>query len=197
MQPSSGQITLSGIPAFRTTDPDAASRHLSPYLCRHRVRTRDDRHLFFKHRCSDVGDIGLHLLRYGVDLTISGSPEEDYYILLLLLEGWGELTQGKLYSTAGPDNVCVINPDKDMSLFLTSDQSNLSLRVPRRMIEDFISRETGMVHSIHFLPPPRQNYVISCLFCSELCRNSTSLASGLISRQIEQTLVGAHVAELP
>ena len=88
MHSSSGQITLSGNPTFQTTDPDKAGQHLSPYLCHHTVNTRHDKDLFFKHFHTDVGRIGLHLLRYGVDLTITGTPGSDCYILLLLLAGF-------------------------------------------------------------------------------------------------------------
>jgi AraC-like DNA-binding protein len=200
---SPAQITLSGNPTFQTNDPDKAGRHLSPYLCQHTVSTRHDKDLSFKHCHSDVGGVGIHLLRYGVDLTISGAPGNDCYILLLLLEGWGELKQNGAHSIVCPENVCVINPDKDMSLFLTSDQSNLTLRVPRRLIEDFIGRETGTLLSspLRFQSSPRQNgsglrNFMSYLF-GELGRNSPSLASGLVCRQIEQTLVGLMLSELP
>ncbi len=203
MHSSSGQITLSGNPTFQTTDPDKAGQHLSPYLCHHTVNTRHDKDLFFKHFHTDVGRIGLHLLRYGVDLTITGTPGSDCYILLLLLAGWGELKQNGAHSIVCPENVCVINPDQDMSLYLTSDQSNLTLRVPRRLIDDFIRRETGTLQStpMCFKPPPRQNgsglrNFMSYLF-GELGRNNPSLTSGLVSRQIEQTLLGLMLTELP
>lgn len=203
MYSSSGQITLSGNPTFQTTDPDKAGRHLSPYLCHHTVSTRHDKDLSFKHCHSDVGGIGIHLLRYGVDLTISGTPGNDCYILLLLLAGWGELKQNGAHSIVCPENVCVINPDEDMSLYLTSDQSNMTLRVPRHLVEDFISRETGTLQStpLCFKPSPRQNgsglrNFMSYLF-GELGRNNPSLTSGLVSRQIEQTLVGLMLTELP
>jgi hypothetical protein len=117
---SPGQITLSGNPTFQTNDPDKAGRHLSPYLCQHTVSTRHDKNLSFKHCHSDVGGVGIHLLRYGVDLTISGSPGNDCYIMLLLLEGWGELKQNGAHSIVCPENVCVINPDKNISLYLTA-----------------------------------------------------------------------------
>ena len=194
---------LPGNPAFRTTDPDLAGRHLSPYLCRHKVNTLDDRRLLFNHCHSDIGDIGIHLLSYGVDLTVSGNLEDEFYILLLLLEGWGELTQGKLHSIACPGNVCVINPNRELSLFLTADQMNMTLRVPRRLVDDFVSRETGTVLSapLQFLPPSRhggsgiRNFM--SYVCGELCRDGTSLTSRLVNRQVEQTLVGLMLTELP
>lgn len=180
-----------------------AGRHLSPYLCHHKVITRHDKHLSFKHCHSDIGDIGIHLLQYGVDLTISGTPGDDCYILLMLLKGRGELTQEEAHSTVCPENICVINPDKNMSLYLTSDQSNLTLRVPKHLVEDFIGRETGTLLSapLRFQPSPLQSgsglrNFLSYL-CGELGRGSPSLASGLVSRQIEQTLVGMMLTELP
>lgn len=200
---SSRQFTLSGNPTFRTSDPDKAGRHLSPYLCQHTVSTRHDKGIAFKHCHSDVGDVGIHLLRYGVDLTISGTPGNDCYILLLLLEGWGELKQGGAHSIACPENVSVINPDMDMSLYLTPDQSNLTLRVPRYLIEDFISAETGTLLStpLRFGPSPPQNGGGLRNFMSyllgELVGNNPSLDSGLVSRQVEQTLVGLMLTELP
>jgi AraC-like DNA-binding protein len=203
LQSSSRQFTLSGNPTFQTTDPDKAGRHLSPYLCHHTVSTRHDKQLSFKHWHSEVGSVGLHLLRYGVDLTISGTPEDDCYIVLLLLTGWGELKQNGVHSIVCPENVCVINPDQNMSLYLTSDQSNLTLRVPRRLIEDFIGRETGtlLTAPVHFGPSPGQNGSSLRNFMSfiigELGRNSPSLTPRLVSHQIEQTLAGLMLSELP
>lgn len=203
MRPTSGQFTLTGYPTFKTTDPDKAGQHLSPYLCHHKVITRHDKDLSFRHSHSDIGNIGINLLHYGVDLTISGTPGDDSYILLLLLKGWGELTQDGAHSTVCPENICVINPDKNMSLSLTSDQSNLTLRVPRYLVDDFIGRETGTVLStpLHFQPSPRhcgsglRNFM--SYLCSELVRGSPSLTSDLVCRQIEQTLVGLMLTELP
>jgi AraC-like DNA-binding protein len=84
--PSPGQITLSGNPIFQKADSDKAGRRLSPYLCQHTVSTRHDKDLSFKHWHWDVGDVGIHLLRYGVKLTISGVPGNDCYTLLMARE---------------------------------------------------------------------------------------------------------------
>jgi len=184
-----------------------ARDHLSSLFWPHRLKlARPRAPVSFRHNRADLGSVSLNALQYGSEVIIEARPSDLAYLVKFTLAGASELSQDRdcAYSRAGM--VCVMNPTRRLKVHLSEDHNQLTLRVDGDTVRKFLEFELGtnVNRPVEFLPgafdyssaAPGLGRIVRTL-CSDLDADVNGFSHPRVSKQLEQTLIGLMLSEIP
>jgi len=194
-------------PFYRTGELDRARAHLSAEFWPHELTlSRRERGVAFRHNKVDLASLSINALQYGNEVDIDASPTEDCFLVKCTLNGYTQVEQsGKVIRTR-PGMVCVMNPTDHIHIRLSRDHNQLTVRIDRAHMQAFLEQEMGaaLKTPIVFGPSARQlstgaNSLGRMLLslCRDVSQHPECFESARLSRQLEEMLIAAVLAELP
>jgi AraC-like DNA-binding protein len=190
-----------------TEDLLAARDHLSRFLWPHSViPTAPRQPVAFRHCEARIGRVSLHALHYGAAVKIDARPGDGSYLFLILLNGEGELSQGKFTGPLNPQIVRPMNPTGVATMRFSRGEINLTLRIPGTVLKQALAEETGraITAPIEFQQqtdpstanaPGLRRYLE--FVCAEFDRRARSAENQAVLRQMERTIVSLVLTQLP
>lgn len=200
------ELPLASRLIFESRDLLAARTHLSRFLWSHSVIPVDRRpRVAFRHCAANIGRVSINALHYGAAVKIDAVPD-DSYLFLVLLRGDGSFSQDGFSGPVGPEIVRTMNPTGAAQMRFSPGEANLTLRIPTRVMMEFLERETGIptTKPLVFQPvanpgaadaPGLRRYLE--FLCAEIDRQSRPSMTDLVARQMERTIVSLVLTQLP
>ena len=204
---TSHPLPLAGRVIFETTDLLAARDHLSRFLWSHTVMPtqRGPVPVSFRHCQASLGQCSIHALHYGAPVKIDARPD-DSYLFLVLLEGEGHFTQDGFQGLINSRIVRPMNPTGTASMRFSPGETNLTLRIPGAALTQWLQQQTGRAVAEPLVfqqqaDPTEANAPglrrFLAYLCEEFDRRARSVENRASARQLEQTLLGLVMTQLP
>jgi len=192
---------------FESDDLLAARDHLAKFLGRHTINPLEKNHqVRFCHCAIEIGQVSVNALQYGAAIRIGVRPQENTFLLLMLLQGTGTVKQGDRITELNERSAYIFNPDMPAVLELSAEQINFTIKLPMSAFTSLLERESGRKFSseIEFLThtADAQTATIGLrsflkFLCNEIDEGKQKIDVPLINKQYEQTLLGLVLTELP
>jgi AraC-like DNA-binding protein len=192
---------------FSSCDIGEVRSHLCTALRPHDVwLTNRDRPLSFSHNQAKLGQVTLNALYYGSEVSIRAPETEDAYIVKLTLAGSGRVWQGGDAQDFKTNSIYVFNPTRPMTCQLSSDNRQLTLRMSRDVINQFLRDELScnLKDPVEFTDTPFDlctDVPGLKAFLEGMCADLSAPVSGFgrrqVSHQAEQLLLTLLLTHMP
>ena len=205
--PTEHQLPLASRVVFETGDLLAARDHLSRFLWPHTVMPteRGPVHVAFRHCKASLGQSSVHALTYGAPVKIDARPD-DSYLFLVLLGGEGRFSQDGFEGQLNSEIVRPMNPTGVATMRFSPGETNLTLRIPGPALREWLEHQTGrpikeplrfqqQANPMEANAPGLRRFLDYA--CGEFDRRARTVENPASARQLEQTLFGLVMTQLP
>ncbi len=201
------QLPLRSRFIFETDDLLAARDHLAKFLGQHTINPLEKKYqVRFRHCSFNVGQVAIHALHYGAAIRIGVRPEENTFLLLILLKGSGTVKQEGHITHINDHTAYVFNPKVPAVLELSREQINFTIKIPMFAFRELLERESGraLLSELEFLTYVPDTQIgakglrsFTEFLCNEIDKGNQNITLPLIEKQYEQTILGLVLTELP
>ncbi len=187
-----------------TRDVDQAREAVAASYCPHLLSVKGRGRAFHAVQSeADLGAISVHHLEYGADTFVDPLPLAEWLLVSTPLQGRLEVSSYGENRTLGRGDTVVLDPYRRFSLRFLDGCRLLTMRFPRRLVEDVLGELTGGDAPVRARfevggPPSRRAastwHAVSRLITSEAEGRGVSATHPLLRAQLERAAVVA-VAE--
>jgi AraC-like DNA-binding protein len=192
---------------FSSRNIDAVRSHLCGALRPHDVWLTDrDNPLNFSHNQAKLKNVTINAIYYGSEVSIKAPETEEAFIVKLTLQGGGTAWQGGTAQNFCAGSIYIFNPTRPMTCRLSPDNCQLTLRLPRDIVDQFLKDEMSrnLKDPVEFVDSP------FCLskdipglksflegICADLSSPNPSFERRQVAHQAEQLLLSMLLTHMP
>ena len=202
-----GQLPLRSRFVFESDDLLSSRDHLSKFLGQHTINSLEKNHqVSFRHCALDIGQLSINALQYGAAIRIGVRPEENIFLLLILLGGTGTVKQNGYVTQLNQHKAYVFNHKVPAVLELSPDQINFTVKIPMSAFQDLLERESGraLLSELEFHTYVQDERINSNgvrnlikFLCDEVDNGNQKFDSEMIEKYYEQIILGLILTDLP
>lgn len=123
-------------PVVRTSDVHSAVQSMSRAFVSHTMRVCGERERFtFDHNERRLHRVSFNLVTFGTDVDIDVKAFEDFYTVMLVLQGTLQTQHGAAQATAGPGSLLVFNSTTPTKFRMRGRFRQMTLRIERALLE--------------------------------------------------------------
>lgn len=179
--------------AFRSTDPDHVTQFLSSQFAPHEADYSRTAPFSAQVQILDFSGAVLIDAKYNVETTIHPQDASDFFLVHSTIEGGGCVKYDDDCYDLSRNRLQVSQPVQGMSLRRDAESRLLTVRLPRRMVEDYLSDiiEQPINTPLRFFGVNEDNGVFSKAWCDHVAHMlnlSVILTNERIARQNLQIL---------
>lgn len=131
---------------YQTHDIDEVRSHVSEVLHPHQIRVRGSSSVNFRHNRGKLKNITFNAMDYGLvdgSVTVDVPPMESSFLAHFSLSGRCEVSAGRSTICVPSGAFTILSPYERLKVRMSHDYQQLSVRIPRQLIEHVLRQEMG------------------------------------------------------
>lgn len=198
---------MAGNSLFASNDLDETREKVTQVFCPHRLRIVGKSGLRALHNRVDGQHISLNYLEYGAKIAITETETRPFYLVEIPLSGGAAISNGSEYHCSSPKSAVVLNPDRGVSQVVEAGTRHVLVQIETRAyhahLENLLDmpvqmplRFEGSLDLSSGSGRAFRNLILHLI--SEVDSGYSAFGgSGLMSRQIEQTIMTGLIEAHP
>lgn len=146
-RPAGLQRALLGAPArqlFASRDLLETRSLVSRVMKPHELKVRGSgQRLDARMHHLTLGDVAISRLRHGADVEIAPGALEDFFLVMMPLEGHADIEAGSQRLQCGPALATIVSPHQPVRMHWSADCDQLMLRIRRPFLERMLAAQLG------------------------------------------------------
>ncbi len=90
-----------------------------------------------------LGEVSLNRLCYGAEVDINPGPLQDFFLIMMPLQGHAEMQHGDAHTVSTQGHACIASPDQALRMRWSADCDQLMVRISRSFMERMLSAQLG------------------------------------------------------